>query len=103
MPRAVRKSDAKPLPVDPVTTGKRAASAIGTRAMLDSMRNHDGADVTLHCKARIVDWHSAISQISGTLTVAFCKQGLSSEGALAIIKQLHLIADDMNLILFKEK
>ena len=37
MPPARRKT-APPLPVDPLVTGKRAASAIGTRAMFDQIQ-----------------------------------------------------------------
>ncbi len=95
MPRAVRKSDAK-LPPDPVTTSAPwAASAIGTRAMLDAMRNHDGADVTLSCKGRVVDWHSAVAQVSGTLVIAHGAKGMSAEAARAVVTQLRLTADDM--------
>jgi len=106
MPPARRKSaprlDAPPLPVDPLTTGKRAASAIGTRAMLDAMRSDplpgstgSGADVSLKHKARIVDWHSAVAQVSGTLVVAHGAKGISAEAARAVVKQLRLTADDM--------
>ncbi len=107
MPRALRKTVVPkpyaPVTPDPVATGKRAATAIGTRDMLDAMRTDPlpGADVTLKCKARIVDWHSAVAQVSGTLVVAHGARGMSKEAARAVVKQLRDTADDIEGRLLK--
>ena len=99
MPPARRKTvlatlDAKTL----LPTGKRSdpvGSVSLQRAMQQPASGTDDLAARPGVRARLVDWHGAVAQVSGTLTLAVCKRGLSMEAGTALVAQLRLIADDM--------
>lgn len=101
MPPAIRKTkpDAPPPPPD----GKRALTAAPRqfqRAMTPAAAPGDDLAQRPQVRGKLIDWHGALAQVSGTLTVACGKQGLSTGAARAAVAQLRWVADDMERELF---
>lgn len=94
MPRAQRRdvqptrASPRPAPPQSYKDMKTPAGAAGNLAATPAVR------------AKMDRWHHDVNQVSGTLVLAFGKQGLSPAAARAAVQLLRATADDMERGLF---